>query len=276
MNIASIGKTVGEFENHIMTCLKNGVDLKFNQNTTNADIANWEAQCTDIFKSGSQDISNEAYAQMQEGATNHLIDRGVSKEEAERITKDTLKKIIDFSENVRQELPAVERAIKFGWLKFVGFVTLAFAGIMTLSMFSRDPRMDNARKESAFLKHVQQEQELAEIPIDASSMGVMISGLVTAPSAPQQAPPIAVASIPYVPPAVAAIAAQPATATITTQGSTQTVQTTVGQIYRYAPPPVRRFMAPPSPPPEEEEDPGEEYHNSFTVDSGFASISVSY
>ena len=276
MNIASIGKTVGEFENHIMTCLKNGVDLKFNQNTTNADIANWEAQCTDIFKSGSQDISNEAYAQMQEGATNHLIDRGVSKEEAERITKDTLKKIIDFAENMRQELPAVERAIKFGWLKFVGFVTLAFAGIMTLSMFSRDPRMDNARKESAFLKHVQEEQQLAEIPIDASSMGVMISGLVTAPSAPQQAPPVAAAPIPYVPPAVAAIAAQPATATITTQGSTQTVQTTVGQIYRYAPPPVRRFMAPPSPPPEEEEDPGEEYHNSFTVDSGFASISVSY
>ena len=273
MSIASIGKTVGTFENNIMTCIKDGVDLRINQNTTNADIANWEAQCNDIFKSGFQGISNEAYSQMQEGATNHLIDRGFSKEEAERITRDTLKRITGLAENIRKELPTVERTIKLGWVKFVGVVTIGFAGLTTFSMFSRDPQTDDARKEVAFLKHTQQEQKIA---IDSLSMNVMISGLVTAPSAPQEAPPMAAAPMAYVPPAVAAIAAQPATATITTQGSTQTVQTTVGQIYRYAPPPVRRFMAPPSPPPEEEEDPSGDYHESFTVDSGFASISISY
>ena len=279
MSISGIGKTIGAFEQNIVRVLKEGTDLVANApNTTRADIDNWEADCKNVFKTGAQNIDDEAYSQMQEQASQHLIDRGLTKEEADRIAQNTIKKIADLAEKARKEIPAIKAAAGHGWGKFLGFigaVTAGFSLLTTVSMFSHDQRADEMRSGAAFIEHIADEQD--EIRVDSGAMNSLIDGLRATPPPNLQAPPPmgAAEPIPYIPPAVAAVAAQPATAAIRmTNGSTQTVQTTVGRIYGVAPAPVRRFMVAHPPPPPTGYD--YDHHEDFTVDSGFASIEISY
>lgn len=132
----------------------------------------------------------------------------------------------------------------------------------------------------------QQIRQMEHVMIDQGDFNAMVNGLFVQ-SAPTPTPdtpaPVAAAMPPE-------IAAEPATMQLTTNsGETTEVTTTVGQVYTLAPPTIRRVIERPDPPPAPVHEPGITEdpnscfvrhcltsHKTFTVDSGFASVKVSY
>jgi hypothetical protein len=289
MSIANVGKVIGQFEKNIMRVVKEGTDLLTNPNHTKEDELKWEQDCKNVFKTGTQDVGDEAYSQAKEGATKHLMDRGFSKEEAERWSENVAKKVMDQAEKVRAGIPKVEQAAKLGWLKFVAAVTAIFGAVMTFSFMQRDERADKSRKMLAFVEHIEEERK---IMVSTEDFNLMAGSLLvtSAPPVTTSAPPTAAAAAAPLPPPVAAIAAAPALVEIKTEsGKTQTVNTTVERVYRSAPPRVQNIMRnyPPFHIEHDYDKPGsgtendyqhyeQHPHKSFTVSTDFASIHVSY
>lgn len=291
MSLATVGKVIGQVEQNIMRVVKEGTDL-LTKPHTKEDELKWEQDCKNVFKTSSQDIGDEAYSQAKEGATKHLMDRGLSKEEAERWSENVVKKVMDQAEKVRAGIPKVQQAAKLGWLKFVGAVTAIFGAVMTFSFMQRDERAEKSRKMLAFVEHVEEERK---IMVSREDFNVMAGSLLvtSAPPVTTSAPATAAAAPAApapLPAPVAAIAAAPALVEIKTEsGKTQTVKTTVERVYRSAPPRVQNIMrnypaAPiehdydkPGPGPENGYQHSEQHpHKSFTVSTDFASIHVSY
>jgi hypothetical protein len=208
------------------------------------------------------------------------------------------KAIKDLSDKaIGAETKAVATA-KIGFLKFVGIVTAIFTAVMTFSYIHPDESTVQSRKMLAIVQREQEDQariqRLTDIMVNQEEFNTMVGGLFvqSAPTPTETSAPVAAAALP---PPIAAIAAEPAKIELTTEsGSTVEVTTTVGQVYANSPSPVRREMERPStrpPPPQKPElgiteDPNscfvkhclssENQHKSFTVDSGFARVSVSY
>lgn len=287
MSLANVGKVVSQVEQNIMRVVKEGTNLLTNPNHTKEDELKWEQDCKNVFKTSSQDISDEAYSQAKEGATKHLMDRGFSKQEAERLSENVVKKVMDQAEKVRAGLTKVQQAAKLGWLKFVGAVTAIFGAVMTFSFIQRDEHADKSRKMAAFIQHVEEEQK---IMVSTEDFDVMAGSLLVTSSPPvtPSVPPTAAAA-PPLPAPIAAIAAAPALVEVKTEsGKTYTVNTTVERVYRSAPPRVQNIMRndppfhvehdydKPSPSTENDYQHSEQHpHKSFTVSTDFAGIHVS-
>jgi hypothetical protein len=165
------------------------------------------------------------------------------------------KAVKDLDDKVRDAAPKVEAPARYGWLKFVGVVTAIFTGAIFVASTQRPGISPEQQAARATIRQAEDTRRqiaaLDAIVLDMNDWNIMMGGLEV-PSAPTpvepSAPPAAMAA--PLPPIIAAAAAEPMTVDVTTaNGSRREFTTTVENVYRQAPAPVRRIMTKSEPPP---------------------------
>lgn len=172
---------------------------------------------------------------------------------------------------------------KLGWLKFTAAVAAMFAGVFTyVSTRPPTPEERDAQELRFQQREMQREgEQLNTITISPEQMNIMIGGLMVE-SAPTPTPEVTAPAAAAMPPAIAAVAAEPITVEVTTMGGQrhEEKQSTVGQVYLQSPVPVRHMMEQRDPPKidhgYDHEDPndcfhrhclGGGFHKDFTVNA---------
>lgn len=293
MSLFHIGKTLNTVDQNIVKTIKEGTDFLSNPNEWTQENMDklWE-DIHNVFKDSSQQIGNEALREAKEAVTKNLLAGGMSKEDAEAWSSNYLKKVVDSAEKVRKNMPKIKATGRLAWLKLTGAVSLLSVATMGFFAAHSGPTAEEQEQLDLLNRTQAENEEVQRLTVSEAEFNNMVSGL-TAPSAPpvtEEAPaPAAAAAAPEVlPPPIAAIAAAPAAVEVTTLSGTQQINSTVGTVYRYSPPPVRRVMVQPFHIDHDYDHPSDNtdwhflehksppHHMDYTVDSGFASIHVSY
>lgn len=247
-------RTITGVEENIIQVVKEGADLAARGGGTATERAEWEQHVKDVCKNGSQRFNDETRKEIERQTTSHLMDRGVSKAEAETWSSQTLAKVKDLNDRIHPKVVAGEH-----WLMFKLAAVLAFGGWVLTAITgyhgpqtAADKMYDDMRNQASVRAGEASNPGLIQVSEDDFNM--LIGGLVkTVPPEVQptpDGPPASAAPGPF-PPAVAAESQQPVAVTVATPNGTQTISTTIGQVYVNAPPPVRmriREQAPPPPP----------------------------
>jgi Predicted membrane protein len=298
MNTAHVGKTLHHIVENIVNVFKEGANLATNY--SDAAYDKWKQDAGDVFKDTGTDSAEEARSQAKERLTEHLMDGGMSKGDAEKWFEDRWKDAVDSAEKIRHAMPKVEAGAKLVWLKFVGAVTAIFTGALIVSVINSGPTREQ-RAALDLLARTQMEQEqvqrLSAIVLSDDEFN-MLTGSLFVPSAPapvEMPAPVAAqaAPAPALPAAIAAVAAEPVQVREeSSSGEVHTIATTVGSVYTNSPPSVRRAMeASPPPPPidhgYDHEDKNDcfhtdclgaidkQFHKQYTITNGDGSASIS-
>jgi hypothetical protein len=294
MSVLSILKPIANFEQNIMKVVKEGVDLLTHDHTP-ADVERWEQHVRDVCKDGNQSLDDEAQKQMQEHASNHLMDKGFSKAQADAWAESTLKKVSDLNDSVRKSLPAVKQTGRFFVVKAAALLALggwALTAITGIHAPESDAEMAYHQMQQASDERAREQDQIAHLTISGDDFNILMGGLQahTAPSPQADTPPVAAAAAPL-PLTVAAEAADPVDVKVTTPTGTREFTTTVGEVYRNSPPAVQQVIEQPVTPIDhgyDHEDPNDCFHThclgsdggnhkTFTVDgTPFGSATFQY
>lgn len=241
MNPTSAASTLINFNKNIMRVVKEGCELFINPHTE-ADVLKWEQDVKNVFGDGAQSVGDESCTQAQDGATNHLMGRGMSKADAEAWANHTWEKVLDISEKVRPTVPKVKDVGKFFWAKLLaavvvgGYVLTAITGV-------HKPESESEKMYRSIQYEAMKAEQMQNFLVSEEQFNEMIGGLRVAQSAPEptrDAPaPVAAEAMP-IPIAVAAEAAEPVEVEVVTPSGTQNFTSTLGRVYQNVPPPARR------------------------------------
>jgi len=247
MTFASIEKTLSDFTQKLIKLVEDGCDLQLHEHS-DADAAKHEQNVRNVTGDGSKDISNEAADAARERATFHLMEKGMSKADAERLVEQQLKKVLDIAEQARTGLALT-------WKQMLGAVTAIFIAASTFVYIHDKPARDAQQAALANLRRVQAEEEqieqLSAIVLSNDEFNMTTASLFVAsapiPVIPDE--PIAAAPAPL-PAPIAAVAAQPVEVQETNSSGdvTNEVTTTVEHAYRSLPREAQQRMES-SPPP---------------------------
>lgn len=291
MSIPSIAKTLTDFTQNLIKVTEEGINLQLRPHT-DAEQLKWEQDVRNVWSQGTHDVSDEAASDAREHATKHLIDGGMSEQNAKKLVEQQLKKVVDLGEQARKAIPKIGESAKLGWLKFVGAITALLAGGVIVATVTSGPSSEQMAMYKSLQHEAVEQEQLQRFLISEGDFNMMTGGLFvqSAPS-PQEIPTaLAAAAAPV---AITAIAEEPAQVELANSSGTQNVMSTVGQVYLNAPQEVRREMARSAsePAPMPKIDHGYDHenfndcahthclsspHKEFTVNSGFASIHVKY
>lgn len=246
----------------------------------------FEKACKDT---GSQS-TDAARDEVKKHLTKSWMDKGISKADAEAMFEAKWKSVKDLGDKVMKSAPKVEAAVKSGWLEFVGVVTAIFAAAMVY-VYSQTPSGPSAEQKAAMdiINNSQQTRQqiknLNRIAISEAEFHIMLGGLEVQYVPDPTGPVVAAVALPA---PIAVVAAVPVSVQVVTPTATRTFETTFGEVYANAPPPVQEYMV--SNPPETyvDEEPEEsestedphqasERHKTFTVSgTPFGSATFSY
>ncbi len=294
MSIAHVGKTLNNINQNIIRTMKEGCDLVVNQNSTQADTDKFWEDFNNVFKDSSVDLGDEARSQAREGVIKHLMDGGMSKAEAEALFADQWKKVLSTAEKVRKNMPRVEAAGKFAWLKLTGMITALAAATVAYTAYHSGPTPQEQAAIDTINRVGAENEQIERLTVSMDEFNSMMNGLTPPSAAPRLAAPPAAEAAPAaaepveLPPAIAAIATAPARVEVTLPSGKQQLTTTVERVYRSSPPQVRRFMYQPLHIDHAYDHPSNDtswhfpehkspsIHKNFTIDAGFASAHISF
>ncbi|MGH8107724.1 MAG: hypothetical protein ACREO1_03265 [Arenimonas sp.] len=249
----------------------------------------FEKACKDT---GSKS-TDAARDEVKKHLTKSWMDKGISKADAEAMFGAKWKSVKDLGDKVMKSAPKVEAAAKSSWLEFVGVVSAIFAAAMVY-VYSQTPSGPSPDQKAAMdiIHNSQQTQEqierLNQIAISEAEFHIMLGGLEVQHVPTPADPVVAVTALPT---PIAVVAAIPVSVQVVTPTATRTFETTFGEVYVNAPPPVQQYMV--DNPPEtydneetedteesesvEEPYPTSERHKTFTVSgTPFGSATFSY
>jgi len=233
MSVADAGKVIAKLEENIMKVVEEGTDLCLDPNHTKADELKWDQDANKVSGDGIHDLGDEARSQATDGATEYLMNRGFSKEDADKWPENSVKRVAEISEKVHKAVPKV----KYGFLKFVGVVTAIFSAIMAVSFLNRPgPTPEHKAALDVIRRSGEAQRQLAylgKIVITTDQLNLMVGGMLV------RSAPAPVADLPA---PVAAVAEVPVIVEIATpdEAEPRAYTSTVAQVYRNSPPQAQR------------------------------------
>jgi hypothetical protein len=247
MTAAHVGKTLAKVVDRIVNVFKEGAVLTTNY--SDPAYEKWKQDVSNVFHDTGADTAEEARSEAQERLTKHLMDKGWSREQAERWVEARWKDAVDGAEKIKRTAPKMGARIA----GFVGATAAIFAGALSVAVVQGRIAAHKTEESLGLLRRTEAEQQevqkLSRIVLTDADFKSMNSAFF-APSAQAPAPAAAAAPPMALPAAIAAVAARPARLEETSpSGGTRTVETTVGEIYERSPRPVQEVMerSPPTP-----------------------------
>lgn len=247
MTAAHVGKTLTKVVDRIVNVFKEGAELTTNY--SDPAYEKWKQDVSNVFHDTGADTTEEARSEAQERITKHLMDKGWSKDQAERWFEARWKEAVDGAEKIRRAVPKI--GARIAW--FVGATAAIFAGALSVAVVQGRIAAHKTEESVAFLRRTEAEQrevqQLSRIVLTDDDFRSMSSAFF-APSAQVPTPAAAAAPPAALPAPIAAVAARPVRLEETTpSGVTRTVETTVGEVYERSPRPVQEAMeqSPPTP-----------------------------
>jgi hypothetical protein len=240
MSIKGVGKVVVDIENKILKVFVDAVNMHMDPNSTDADREkSWKA-IDDVGAASSQEAVDAAHAEAKEGAIKRLTGGGMSATEAEEWIESRWKRLVTAVEKARKTAPKAKDAGRFVWLKVIAAVA-AVGWIATAITGAHAPRTGADRMYDSLRAQTTGAAQMDMFLSDAGQFDSMIAGLKSG-SAPRHAAdsPQITAQAAALPPAVADVAEQAVDVEVKTPAGTSQVSTTLGQAYRYVPPPAQR------------------------------------
>jgi hypothetical protein len=250
-----MNKASHEVSERVKHIIDHGVEVLKKENPTSADVESVWQEFENLGKdlgSGSAEATTE---EMKERLVGHYQARGMSSEDAEKFFEAKWKEILDKAEQIRAGLPQAVKTGKLLWLKIVGGVTAAAAGV-ALVVTAIVSGTNSGSQINNHVSETDRQVELATMSMQISATRAEFDQLLHDLNAPAidlpaqaQAQPVqtTVAALPTapvtaptaeirIPLVVASMAQTPVTATVTIPNvPSQTFQTDLGTVYRSMP-----------------------------------------
>src|SRR6185312_1081382 len=239
MGVGRVGLTLGRITSKILGVFKKELD-----DAPDGDVDKYDGEqgrLLDVEKTSAEAARDE----LKESLNKYARGIGMTAAEAELWFEHSAKKVIDSAEKIRKAKPkAKAEADEFGAFFMVKvFAVIAAGGWVLTAITGAHPPPTKADKLLGFIRlQSAQRKSMDTFEVDEAQFNAMVDVLeqgVPAPPTPSAEPePVAAVAAPEpLPPAVAAVADHPVTVEVDRSNSApRTFESTVGQVYRSAPP----------------------------------------
>jgi len=242
MSITNVGETLSNIHGNIIKVFEDGARIATGSDYNQADVDKHWQDIDNVGKVSSRDSLNEAYAQVKEAATKHLMDRGWSKAGVDGWFNPRWAKILNAAEKARGSMPEVEKAAHSVWRQLVGFVgaiAALAAGTAIIATVNSGPTpekqsiLDFLHRDQVLQQQI---QRWSDIMIREEEFRRMVN-VFDIPNLPPaivlQETPVAVPVA--MPASIKAVAALPLLVEVSHGPSAYIGRTTVGEVYQNVP-----------------------------------------